>query len=138
MSKHNCENIIFHCIDFRLIKKTHDFLEKEYGVDNYDIVSIAGSSKNIADNNEEIKKYLLKQIEISYTLHHSKKVVLIHHSDCGAYKGSYQFENEKEEKEKQIEDMKKSETIIKEKFPSMIVEKIWAQILENDIEFNKI
>lgn len=138
MNKHNCENIIFHCIDFRLIDKTNDFIENTYGKDNYDIVSVAGSSKNISDNDEAIKNYLLKQIEISHNLHHSNRVVLIHHSDCGAYKASYKFESEEDEKKKQLEDMDKTEKIIKEKFSDMTVEKIWAQMKDDDIEFSKI
>jgi len=75
MNDHNCQNIVFHCIDFRLINETNDFIKNNYG--GSDIVSVAGSSKEIADGNS----YLLKQIEISHNLHHSSKVVLIHHSD---------------------------------------------------------
>lgn len=132
MNKHNCQNIVFHCIDFRLINETNDFIKNNYG--ECDIVSVAGSGKEIADGNP----YLLKQIEISHNLHHSVKVILIHHSDCGAYKGSYQFNSPQEEKEKQVEDLIKIESIIKEKFGDMSVEKIWAELGENNVTFSKI
>lgn len=132
MNDHNCQNIIFHCIDFRLINETNDFIKNNYG--RSDIVSVAGSSKEIADGNS----YLLKQIEISHNLHHSSKVVLIHHSDCGAYKNSYQFSSPEEEKEKQVNDLFKIELIIKERFPDMTVEKIWAELGENNVTFSKL
>ncbi|HPX51738.1 MAG TPA: carbonic anhydrase [Candidatus Pacearchaeota archaeon] len=132
MNKHDCQTIVFHCIDFRLINETNDFIKNNYG--KCDIVSVAGSSKEIADGNN----YLLKQIEISHNLHHSVKVVLIHHSDCGAYKASYRFNDYKEEKEKQVEDMLKTESIIKEKFPDMTVEKVWAELEEGNVSFSKI
>jgi len=132
MNKHDCQNIVFHCIDFRLINETNDFIKNTYG--DCDIVSVAGSSKEIADGNS----YLLKQIEISHNLHHSVKVVLIHHSDCGAYKNSYQFNSPEEEKQKQVEDLLKIESIIKERFPDMTVEKIWAELGENNITFSKL
>ncbi|MDK2949294.1 MAG: hypothetical protein PWQ56_459 [Patescibacteria group bacterium] len=132
MNDHNCQNIIFHCIDFRLINETNDFIKNNYG--RSDIVSVAGSSKEIADGNS----YLLKQIEISHNLHHSSKVVLIHHSDCGAYKNSYQFSSPEEEKEKQVNDLLKIELIIKERFPDMTVEKIWAELGENNVTFSKL
>ncbi|MDD2274291.1 MAG: hypothetical protein PHI91_00260 [Candidatus Pacebacteria bacterium] len=132
MNDHNCQNIVFHCIDFRLINETNDFIKNNYG--GSDIVSVAGSSKEIADGNS----YLLKQIEISHNLHHSSKVVLIHHSDCGAYKSSYQFNSPEEEKEKQVKDLLKIELIIKERFPDMTVEKIWAELGENNVTFSKL
>ncbi len=129
--KHKCENIVIHCMDFRLVDKTNSFLKENYGTDNYDLISVAGSSKVIAEGNGD---YLLKQIKISHDLHESRKVVLIHHSDCGAYS----IEDKDQEKEKQFADMEKSKMIIKERFPDMEVGKIWAEILEDNIIFNKI
>ncbi|MDD4062346.1 MAG: hypothetical protein PHV25_01005 [Candidatus Pacebacteria bacterium] len=129
--KHKCENIVIHCMDFRLIEKTNSFLKENYGTENYDLISVAGSSKVIAEGNGD---YLLKQIEISHNLHDSKRVILIHHSDCGAY----QIQDKDQEKTKQFEDMEKSESAIKRMFPDMEVDKIWAEILEDNIIFNKI
>ncbi len=132
MNKHSCQNIAFHCIDFRLINETNDFIKNNYG--DCDIVSVAGSSKGIADGN----LYLLEQIEISHNLHHSSRVILIHHSDCGAYKSSYQLNTPEEEKEKQVSDLLKVESIIKKRFPSMTIEKIWAELGEDNVTFSKL
>lgn len=81
---------------------------------------------------------MLKQIELSHDVHESKRVILIHHSDCGAYKLSYHFNSPKEEKEKQISDMIRIEKIIKERFPDMSVDKIWAELEGNNITFSKL
>jgi hypothetical protein len=40
MNKHDCQNIVFHCIDFRLINQTNEFIKNNYG--ECDIVSVAG------------------------------------------------------------------------------------------------
>lgn len=130
MSKHTCSTIAFHCIDFRTIKETMKFLDSKCGLGNCDIVSVAGSGKGIADNNEIFKSYLLRQINLSHDLHEARNVILIHHSDCGVYNDCYTFSSGEEEKQKQIEDMKRSEAVIKEKFPDMSVEKVWAQLLD--------
>ena len=138
MSKHTCPTIIFHCIDFRLIGETMKFIADKYGIGKCDIVSVAGSGKGIADDNEIFRNYLLRQIKLSHDLHESRKVVLIHHSDCGVYNNCYQFNSPEEEKEKQIEDMKKSEAVIKETLPDVMVEKVWAQMLDphgNEVNF---
>jgi hypothetical protein len=130
MSTHSCQAIIYHCIDFRLIKETMKFINDNYGIGKCDIVSVAGSGKGIADDNEIFRNYLLRQAKLSHDLHNSRKVVLIHHSDCGVYNNCYQFNSGEEEKQKQIEDMKKAETVIKEALPDVSVEKIWAQMLD--------
>ena len=130
MGKHTCSTIAFHCIDFRTIKETMRFLDNKCGLGNCDIVSVAGSGKGIADSNEIYRDYLVRQIKLSHDLHESRNVILIHHSDCGVYNNCYEFNSGEEEKQKQIEDMKKSETVIKGLFPDMTVEKVWAQLLD--------
>lgn len=130
MGKHSCAQIIFHCIDFRLIKGTMNFIDQNYQIGNCDIVSVAGAAKGIADENEIFRNYLLRQIRLSHDLHDSRKVVLIHHSDCGVYNSCYEFNSGEEEKQKQVEDMKKAEAVIKEALPDVTVEKVWAQMLD--------
>lgn len=126
--KHVCSTIIFKCIDFRLQTETRRWLHENNLAGDCDVVSLAGSSKGLSENEMSIVNLLIKQIEISHDLHGAKQVILIHHSDCGAYKRSYSFANENEERIKQIHDMRKSEEIIKNNFPDMTVIKVWAQM----------
>lgn len=148
MSTHHCPVIIYHCIDFRLIKETMRFIDERYGLGKCDIVSVAGAGKGIADDekkveddpsaneekivddNKNFRCYLLRQAKLSYNLHGSRKVVLIHHSDCGVYNNCYKFGSGEDEKQKQIEDMRKAEVIIKKLLPDVTVEKVWAQMLD--------
>ncbi|MDD3292575.1 MAG: hypothetical protein PHT67_00565 [Candidatus Pacebacteria bacterium] len=136
---HNCKSIIFKCMDFRLTKETNRFLQENNLIGDCDIVSLAGSSKSLADGKEEIKNLLLKQIKTSKDLHCATEVILIHHSDCGAYKASCCFASEEEEKNIQTEDMNTVEKLIKENFPEMEVKKVWAQMKDkkgNEVEFS--
>lgn len=138
---HSCSSIIFHCMDFRLINAIRRWMQEQKLIDNCDVISIAGASKIIVDGNEIQRNVFLDQIDISCRLHASKNVILLHHSDCGAYKNSYDFSSPEEEKKKQLEDMVLAEKIIKERFPSVEVIKIWAQMNDFDginIEFHKI
>ncbi|MBP6914175.1 hypothetical protein KBB74_01640 [Candidatus Parcubacteria bacterium] len=129
---HKCKSIVFKCMDFRLTKETNRFLEENNLLGDCDIVSIAGSSKALADGNDEIKNLLIKQIKTSKDLHGAEEIILIHHSDCGAYKASCCFTSLEEEKGFQIEDMKKVEKLIKENFPEMEVKKIWAEMKDSE------
>lgn len=129
--KHTCSAILIKCIDFRLQTETRRWLHENNLAGDCDVVSLAGASKGLSEE-EPIVNLILKQIRISHELHGAKQVILIHHSDCGAYKSIYTFKNALEEKTTQIDDMKKSEEIIKENFPDMAVKKIWGQM--NDSE----
>jgi len=83
----------------------------------------------------------VKAIENSIKLHNLQTVILLHHSQCGAYKLVYNFSSPEEEKAKQIEDMQKSKKIILEKFPQLKVRPVWAELKDNcgeKIDFEEI
>jgi carbonic anhydrase len=110
--------------------ETRRFLHENNLAGDCDVFSLAGASMEMLSTEPAVAALCLKQIQISHDLHNAKQVVLIHHSDCGAYKGAYSFASPDEEKEKQIADMRKSEEIIKQSFPDMTVKKVWAQMLD--------
>ncbi|MCK5466379.1 hypothetical protein KAI56_02700 [Candidatus Parcubacteria bacterium] len=104
----------------------------------FDVISLAGASKDIVDGSEEIKNNFLKHIGVSVDLHQVEKIIIFHHSDCGAYAQDYQFGSLKEEKGKQLEDMKKAKEIILEKYPEVEVVFVWGELIDEDgkeIEF---
>ncbi len=129
---HKCKNILFKCMDFRMQAQTLEWLKQNGYFGDCDVISIAGSSKSIADDNEEVRNFLTEQIRISHELHGSENVILVHHSDCGAYKGSYQFKSLEEERNQQEQDMNKVEILINQLFPDMNVIKIWAEMQDEN------
>ncbi len=138
---HTCKAIMFQCMDFRLTSQIRDWLDKEGLMGNCDIVSAAGAGKEIFDGSQHNRDFLLKQIELSIKLHNSKQVILLHHSQCGAYNSSYNFATPEEEKIKQASDLMEIEKIIKERFPQVEVIKVWAEMKDDQgkkIEFVKI
>jgi carbonic anhydrase len=128
-------------MDFRVMSETRRWMLDQGLLGDCDVVSLAGASKEIADGNNEAMDIMLKQINTSCRLHQACKVYLVHHSDCGAYKSSYRFASDEEEKEKQLEDMEKAKQIIREKFPHVDVVKVWAQLQDSKgekIEFSEV
>ncbi len=137
---HTCKNILITCMDFRLRPEIWKWMEKEGYVGDCDVVSVAGAGKGIADG-DEAGNVLLRQIDVSCKLHEARQIIFLHHSDCGAYNSSYDFADAAEEKEKQLADMEKSMSAIKEKFPDSEVLLIWAELKDDKgekIEFAKI
>ncbi len=119
-------------MDFRFGKKMKEFMEQNNLLGDADLVSIAGAGKNIV--NPETQAFALRQIEISKDIHGMKQVVLMNHTDCGAYGGRKAFADDKVEYEKLTSDLKKAREIVKAKWPELEV-KLWlAHIDESEHE----
>ncbi|HOZ55850.1 MAG TPA: hypothetical protein PLH29_01335 [bacterium] len=127
---HQCKAILIHCMDFRLIEQTRNWMKENGYLGDCDVVSLAGASKELVDGGHQTRELILKQINTACSLHSASEVILLHHSDCGAYKASYNFENVDEETAKQTEDMDRAEEIIKERFKDIKVKKVWAKMLD--------
>ncbi len=111
---HQCSHLVFRCMDFRIKSSALKELLETVGCceGNYDLVSCAGSAKDLLSAKEGEKLFLLKQIKLSIKLHHIDNVIVILHDNCGAYG----IENDKEEEETQKQDLAKIEKIIKDNF----------------------
>lgn len=135
---HHCKTLIIHCIDFRLGKAIKKYLEEQNLLGNCDIVSVAGATKNlVSPENDSERAFLMKQIDISKKLHHITDIILMNHSDCGAYGsprftgeagGSSTFGSKEEEKKKHFEDMEQAASMILEKYPDLNIKKMFAEI----------
>ena len=107
MSKHTCEAVVIHCIDFRLQHHLNEWLTNRFGNKNYDRISIAGAIKDL--------DFVARQVEISHRLHETRKAILINHEDCGAYGAAGT-------KERHSIDLAEAESKIEALFPSLDVE----------------
>ncbi len=129
---HACKNLLIRCMDFRLNSELNRWIENSgLLAGGYDIISLAGASKSLADGSEEIKNNFLGHVAVSAELHKAEKIIICHHSDCGAYAKNYRFSSLAEEKETQIEDMKKSQSAILEKYPNVKIVLIWADLKDS-------
>ena len=85
--KYECDAAIVWCFDNRFELGFQKFL-KRIGVQHSDPIKIAGGAKTLASpERESDREYVLDQIRKSIRLHNTKRVILMVHSDCGAYGG---------------------------------------------------
>lgn len=85
--KYHCDAAILWCFDNRFELGFRKFL-KRIGVMNSDPIKIAGGAKVLASpEHESDREFVLDQIRKSIRLHGTKRVILMLHSDCGAYGG---------------------------------------------------
>jgi len=113
-------SVVLLCIDYRFWPQALPLLQKKYG--NFDLIEIAGSSKNLTSPLEEEDRIaLLENIGISLKLHHPHQIILTNHVDCGAYGGSKIFKSRIEEIEFHKKELTKAKDIIAKKFQHLPV-----------------
>lgn len=126
---HACNSLVLHCIDFRFGTAIKQFLETERHLGDCDIVSLAGAAKNIVNPaSPSDAEFALRQIDISKRLHNINNVILINHTDCGAYGGRSAFASREEEDTKHATDLAEAKKIILDRFPGLEVTTLIAQI----------
>jgi hypothetical protein len=85
--RYHCDAAIIWCFDNRFELGFRKFL-KRVGVANSDPIKIAGGAKCLASPEiESDREFVLEQIRTSIRLHGTRRVILMVHSDCGAYGG---------------------------------------------------
>ena len=123
---HNCEAVVLHCIDFRFNEEVDNYFDKRFP-EGYDVISIAGSCKGLL-NDEEHRKFLLEQFQISHRLHHPKTIALVQHEDCGAYGGSKNFSDTDAEQKFHQEEFQKAGKLLSGDFPEMDIMGYYAKL----------
>lgn len=130
--QHACSALIIHCMDFRLGKAVKEYLENSGLLNDCDIVAAAGAAKNLLPSAPEAERqFILKQIAISKNLHHIKKVILMNHTDCGAYGGRSAFTSREAEEETNRRDMNEAARLIRNEHPELEVETVLMNIKED-------
>ena len=85
--KYHCDAAVVWCFDNRFELGFRKFL-KRIGVRNTDPIKIAGGAKCLASPDQETdREFVLNQLRTSIRLHGTRRVILMVHSDCGAYGG---------------------------------------------------
>ena len=91
---YHCDAAVVWCFDARFDLVFRKFL-KRIGVVNADAIKIAGGARCLASPEREAdREFVLEQIRASMRLHGTRRVILMLHSDCGAYGGLAAFKDD--------------------------------------------
>jgi carbonic anhydrase len=84
---HTAEALLLSCMDYRLIDDITRYMDGRGMTNQYDHIVLAGASLGALTNYcKEWNKTFWEHLKIATDLHHVKKVILMDHRDCGAYK----------------------------------------------------
>ena len=118
-----CDAAIIWCFDNRFELSFRKFLQK-LGVVYWDAIKIAGGTKCLASpDRESDRDFVLNQIRISMRLHRTERVILMLHSDCGAYGGLEAFDdNAGAERTNHRQELRKAAKVIHDAIPGLTVD----------------
>jgi hypothetical protein len=121
--KYVCDAAIVWCFDNRFELGFRKFL-KRHGVVYADPIKVAGGAKCLASpDNEGERTFVLDQIRKSVKLHGTRRVILMVHSDCGAYGGLEAFGNDSErERIHHRDELRNAAAAVSQAIPGILVD----------------
>ena len=79
--------LLLNCMDYRLVDEVTRYMASRGLTNKYDQVSLAGAA--LAATTEKYPAWgqtFWEHLDVAITLHKIRKVMVIHHRDCGAFK----------------------------------------------------
>jgi len=123
---HKASTLLISCVDFRLRDEVEKFMREDLKLlDDYDEIAIAGASLALeSPRHPHWKQTVMETIDILKSLHHIKRIILLDHRECGAYKlvlGEEHAANKDIERDTHVKIMRDAKATIKKQFPDLEV-----------------
>jgi hypothetical protein len=121
-ARYKADAAIIWCFDHRFDVVLHK-LTKRIGVEFFDPILVAGGAKCLAGNDlERDRQFVLEQVRKSIQLHGTRTVLLMLHSDCGAYGGLAAFNNDTaQEAENHRQDLHRAVDFLQAEIPELTI-----------------
>jgi carbonic anhydrase len=111
------------CFDHRINLAVQKFL-KHAGIRRPDMIVLAGGAKALASPGQDSERDLvLEQVRLSAELHGAGRLLLLTHSDCGAYGGLARFKRDTAaETNFHAQELQRAAELARSRFPQLQVE----------------
>lgn len=118
--------LLLSCMDYRLVDDTERYMDKRGMREKYDHVILAGASLGATTEKYPAwNQTFWDHLDVAIGLHSIKKVIILDHRDCGAYKvilGEDFSKDPNKEKSVHAEKLFSLSKMIKEKFSDLEIE----------------
>ena len=129
--------LLLNCIDYRLTAATTAYMAKRGMAGKYDQLVLAGAS--LAAKNDKFPAWgaaFWDHVQVAIDLHHIRKIVIMDHRDCGAYRvilGKDLAADPKEELAVHAAQMRSIKAEIAKKYPDLEIE-LLLMSLDGEVE----
>jgi carbonic anhydrase len=116
------------CFDHRISTAVRKFLKKQ-GIERADMIVVAGGAKTLASpRNDFEQEFILEQVRMSIRLHHTRRVLVMSHSDCATYGGLAHFKEDRSaEAAHHRTELLRAADLLTTNFPGISVEPYFVQ-----------
>ena len=120
---YHCDAAVVWCFDQRFAIAYRKLL-KRAGIQHPDSIIVAGGAKCLASPNPDAEReFVLDQIGTSIRLHGTDRVMLMVHSDCGAYGGLAAFTgDEKAESTHHHAELQRAAAFLRHQLPQLSID----------------
>ena len=120
--RYTCDAAVVWCYDNRFEAAFRKLL-KRLAIVHHDPIRIAGGAKSfVSPQFEGDREFLLDQIRKSIQLHGTRTILLMLHSDCGAYGGLAAFKNNTDDEARNHSaDLCRAAAFVKRSIPDLAV-----------------
>jgi len=125
---YEAEAAVLYCFDYRINTAVRKFLKKQR-IERFDMIVVAGGAKTLASpNNDSERDFILEQVRTSLRLHQAKRVLVMNHSDCGAYGGLVHLKGDHFKGDRAAEadyhrcELLRAQEVLTSNFPGILVE----------------
>jgi len=114
---------VLYCFDHRIGTAVRKFLKKQR-IERPDMIVVAGGAKTLASPRNDFEQdFILEQVRMSICLHHSKRVLVMSHSDCATYGGLAHFKGDlAAEAAHHVSELLRATELLTKTFPGIAVE----------------
>lgn len=132
--------LLLSCMDYRLMDEVAAYMQKRGLKDKYDHVILAGASLGALTSAKPAwGQAFWEHVDVAKQLHHIKKIIVMDHRDCGAYKvflGADAVSDANKETAAHAEQLRALHSQIKAKHPELAVELLLMDLKGGVAEIN--
>lgn len=132
LEAHSASTYLITCMDFRLIDDVVHCMNEMGYHNNYDQFIVAGASLGLVQTKfKHWGQSVLDHMEIGLELHKFRKIIIIDHKDCGAYKKIMPYKSPEEELKNHKLCLQQSYNMLKQRFPDFKLEAYLMDLFGN-------
>lgn len=120
----NMKAFVYCCFDPKVWPKVVEIFYECFGRGNYFLGTDPGAVKNLVSSGDlYTPKIVIAKIKSAYALHPFETIILVNHSNCGAYRlAGKSFDNPESEEEFHKKELDKAVKLLKKHFPKLNLE----------------
>jgi hypothetical protein len=132
-----CDGLLVYCSDFRFWRVAFKYMIEDLGIPKFDILCYPGSAANLCRDLSQANQFL-DRIKFLQNRHQFHTIVMVNHTDCGAYGDRSMFLNDESEKQVHMADLLSAKSKLMSEFPGMTIILLYISQTADSISVERV